>query len=70
MTTRSRLRAILAAPLQFLEGKPETLGLAFSIVLRDEGLTQLGPDSRSGPLLHRLRSLAEAGALSAPWRIR
>ena len=36
MTTPFRLRAILAALFRFVEGKPDTLGLAFSIVLRDE----------------------------------
>ena len=70
MTTPSRLRAILAAPFEFLEGKPDTLGLAFSIVLRDEVSPQLGSNSCSGPLLHRLWSLTQAGAFFAPWWIR
>ena len=35
MMTRSQLRAILVE-LQFLESMPDTLGLAFSIVLRSE----------------------------------
>ena len=60
----------LGSAVQFLEGKPDTLGLAFSIILRDEGTTQLGPNSCSGPLLHRLWSLTQAGAFLAPWWIR
>ena len=35
----------LGSAVQFLEGKPDTLGLAFSIILRDEVLPELGPNS-------------------------
>ena len=60
----------LGSAVRFLEGKPDTLGLAFSIVLRDELLPALDPNSCSGPLLHRLWSLTQAGAFLAAWWIR
>ena len=41
MMTPSRPRAIWAAPLSTLESKRDTLGLAFSIVLRDEVIPSL-----------------------------
>ena len=56
--------------VQFLEAKPDTVGLAFSIVHRDETLPGSVQTSCSRALLHRLWSPAEARAFSAPWRIR
>ena len=38
MTTRFPAAGDLGSAVQFLEAKPDTLGLAFSIVLRDEAV--------------------------------